>query len=182
MFSLASVCLFVHLSCFLFVSVSLSSITQKVMNELQWDFMEESAGGKRNKLLNFGGDLDHHADCPIKTLAITQQVISGFWWNFQDSSTTIEGKILGLIWITMLTLQIRNLGNVGVMSCVGQGGLRALSALVYCRTIWQRLKGKIRARMLKGITIILLSCLPRTQLCYVYHIVDSLRGQERGYT
>ena len=27
-------------------------------------------GGKGNKWLNYGGDLDHHADCPIRSLAI----------------------------------------------------------------------------------------------------------------
>ena len=31
----------------------------------------------RNILLNFGGDLDHHAGCPIGNLAITQQISSG---------------------------------------------------------------------------------------------------------
>ena len=29
----------------------------------------------------------------------------------------------------MLTLQIRNMVNLGVMSCLGQGGLRSLSVL-----------------------------------------------------
>ena len=28
--------------------------------------------GKRNKWLNFGGDMDHYADCPIGNPAITQ--------------------------------------------------------------------------------------------------------------
>ena len=37
---------------------------------------------------------------------------------------------LGVIWITMLTLQIGNPGNMGVLSCLGQGGLHSLSALV----------------------------------------------------
>ena len=44
---------------------------------------------KRNKWLDFGGDPDHRADCPIGNPAITQQIMSGFWWNFQDSSAII---------------------------------------------------------------------------------------------
>ena len=35
-------------------------------------------GGKRNKRLDFGIDPDHHADCPIGNLAITQQIMSKF--------------------------------------------------------------------------------------------------------
>ena len=35
-------------------------------------------GDKRNKQLNFGGDLDHHVDCPIRNPAITQQIMNGF--------------------------------------------------------------------------------------------------------
>ena len=35
-----------------------------------------------------------------------------------------------MIWITMLTLQIGNPGNMGVMSCFGQGIVHALNALV----------------------------------------------------
>ena len=37
--------------------------------------------------------------------------------------------IFGVIWITMLTLQIGNPGNIGVMSCLS-GGLHSLSVLV----------------------------------------------------
>ena len=48
---------------------------------------------KRNKWLNFGGDIDQHADSPVGNPAITQQIISwimsGFWWIFQDSSAII---------------------------------------------------------------------------------------------
>ena len=33
-------------------------------------------GGKRNKSLDFGNDLDHHADNLIGNLAITQQIMS----------------------------------------------------------------------------------------------------------
>ena len=39
---------------------------------------------------NFWCRLDHHADCPIGNLAITQQIMSGFWWNFQDNSAMIQ--------------------------------------------------------------------------------------------
>ena len=41
-------------------------------------------------------------------------------------------EIFGVIWITMLTLQIENSGNMGVISCLGQGDLYSLSALVLC--------------------------------------------------
>ena len=47
--------------------------------------------GKKNKLLDFGSDSDHHADCPIRYPAITQQILNGFWWNCQDSSAMIQG-------------------------------------------------------------------------------------------
>ena len=41
----------------------------------------------------FGSNLDHHhADCLIGSPAITQQIMSGFWWHFQDSSAMIQGK------------------------------------------------------------------------------------------
>ena len=39
-------------------------------------------------------------------------------------------SIFVVIWITMLTVQIGNLSNMGVMSCLVQGGLRSLNALV----------------------------------------------------
>ena len=39
--------------------------------------MEGSQGGKRTKWLDFGSDPDHHADCLIENLAITQQTVSG---------------------------------------------------------------------------------------------------------
>ena len=46
-------------------------------------------GGKKNKWSNFGGYPDHHADSPVGNSAITQQIMSGFWWKFQDSSAMI---------------------------------------------------------------------------------------------
>ena len=51
-------------------------------------------GGKGNIWLNFGGDPDHHADYPIKNPAITQQIMGGLWWNFQDSSAMISNNWL----------------------------------------------------------------------------------------
>ena len=35
-------------------------------------------GGDRNKRLDFGRNLDHHADYSIENLAITQHIVSGF--------------------------------------------------------------------------------------------------------
>ena len=55
-------------------------------------------GGKRNKWLNFCGNPDHHADCPIGNQAITQQIWADFDQNFQDSSAMIEGTIEFLVW------------------------------------------------------------------------------------
>ena len=37
---------------------------------------EEFLGGKQNKLLNFGDDPDHHTDCPIRNLPITQHIMN----------------------------------------------------------------------------------------------------------
>ena len=44
----------------------------------------------------------------------------------------IQGTIDQIFWgdLDMLTFQIRNLGNIGVVSSLGQGGLCSLSALV----------------------------------------------------
>ena len=50
-------------------------------------------GGKKKKWLDFGSGQDHHADCPIGNLALTQQIMSGFLWYFLDSSTMIQGTI-----------------------------------------------------------------------------------------
>ena len=38
--------------------------------------------------------------------------------------------IFGVMWITKLTLQIGNLGNIVIMSCLGQIDLRSLGVLV----------------------------------------------------
>ena len=50
-----------------------SNITQDVMNGLRLTFMERT-GLVRNKLLNFGGHPDRHADSPIRNPAFTQQI------------------------------------------------------------------------------------------------------------
>ena len=36
--------------------------------------------------------------------------------------------VFGVIWITMLTLQNRNPSNMGVVNCLGHGGLHSPSA------------------------------------------------------
>ena len=46
-------------------------------------FYGEVQGGKRNEWLNFGGNSDHYADCPIRYPAIMQQIISRFDENFR---------------------------------------------------------------------------------------------------
>ena len=56
-------------------------------------FYEGVWGGKRNKWINFGGDLDHNVDCPIQNPAITQQIMNGLQWKFQDSSAMMQGTI-----------------------------------------------------------------------------------------
>ena len=45
-----------------FVCLSVSNNVLKIMNRLQWNFVE-GFGVLKNKWLNFGDDLDHHADC-----------------------------------------------------------------------------------------------------------------------
>ena len=87
-----------------------SMITQNVMNGLQWHFMEwvgggvrgrgrgGGGGGKRNQWLDFGSNLDHHhADCPIANLAITRQLMSGFWWKSQVEVCTFWVHLLILV-------------------------------------------------------------------------------------
>ena len=116
---------------FVYLSVSM----QHYSTSYEWIMMNFDGGSdvvKGTTWLHFGGNPDHHADCPIRNLAIAQQIAitSGICWNFQDSSAMIQGTIywiLGLIWITMLTLQIANLGNMGHHV----GDLCFLSALVH---------------------------------------------------
>ena len=66
-FSAALVCLFV---CYEHYLKSYEQIAMKFYGGV-W-------GGKGNKWLNFGGDADHHADCPIGNLAIAQEIMNGF--------------------------------------------------------------------------------------------------------
>ena len=134
MFSVAFVCLSF---CLL---AKLLNISQKVLNGLRWNFMAGSGGGKRNKWLNFGDDSDHHADCPIRNPTITQQIMSRFWWNFQDSSAVIQETIYFFVggwvfWITMLTLQIGNPGNM-VVAVWGPWSRRSALSECSCYYIW----------------------------------------------
>ena len=57
--------------------MSVSNCTQKVMNGLQLNSMEGSEVVKA-RWLNFCGNPDHHADCPIGNPAITQHIMIGF--------------------------------------------------------------------------------------------------------
>ena len=52
---------------------------------------------KRNKWLSFGLDLDHHADCPIGNEVISQQIMSRFWSEFQESSTMIKKQLIKIL-------------------------------------------------------------------------------------
>ena len=58
----------------LLVCLSVSNITQQDMNRLRLGVQ----AGIRNKSVNFGGNLDHHTDCPIRNMTITQQIMSNF--------------------------------------------------------------------------------------------------------
>ena len=124
--------------------------------------MERSS--KRNKYLDFGSDLDHHADClkpqspqatvcykvgaaalvhlrPVMggcTILPFKQKSGHYSTNYERILMKILGQLcndtrlsFGVIGITMLALQIGKLGNMGVMSCLSQGGLHSLSALVH---------------------------------------------------
>ena len=54
---------------------------QQYSKSYEWiavTYFGEVWGGKRNKCVNFGCDLDHHAGCLIGTLVMTQQIMSGF--------------------------------------------------------------------------------------------------------
>ena len=51
-------------------------------------------GGKKNEWLNFGGDLDHHVDCPIRNPVIIQQIMDVFWWNFQIALQWYEEQLI----------------------------------------------------------------------------------------
>ena len=71
MFSVALVCVFVCLLV-IYYSTSYERIVMKFYGGVRH--------GKRTMRLDFGSDLNHHADCPISNPAITQHIIrfSGF--------------------------------------------------------------------------------------------------------
>ena len=56
-------------------------------------FYEGVWGGETNKWLDLGSNLYHHADFPVRNPVIVQQIMSRFWWKFQDSSAMIQGAI-----------------------------------------------------------------------------------------
>ena len=118
------------LSVCLSVCVSVSNTTQNVMNGLRWKIME----GSRvvTWWFDFGSDRNHHAACPIGNLAISEQIMSGFWWHFHYSPALIYLSIdwiCELMWITKLTLQLGYMGKIRILSCLSWG-LRSWSALV----------------------------------------------------
>ena len=109
------------LSVCLFVCVSVSNITQNVMNGLWWKIMEGS--------LVVTGWFDFA--CPIGNLANSQQIMSGFWWHIYCSPALIYLSIdwiYEVIWITKLSLQLGYMGKMRILSCLSWG-LRAWSAL-----------------------------------------------------
>ena len=122
-FSVALVCLFFSVW-YQYYSKSYEEIAMK--------FYKGVRIAKRNKWLDFGSSLDHHANCPIGNPAITQQIMNRFWWNAQASSAMIQRTIdsTGVVWIIMLTFQIGNPCKMRVMSCFNQGVLHSPSALV----------------------------------------------------
>ena len=69
-----SVCLF----------VCISNFTQKGINGLQW-ILWTVQGGKRNKLLDFGSDLDHDPAlvevCILRVLGICWLSVDIWWWR-----------------------------------------------------------------------------------------------------
>ena len=127
-------CLFVCLFVCLSFCLSVSNTSQNVMNRLWWKFKEGSAVAK--------GTSDYILVAIRITMltaqskmAITQQIMNRFWWKFQVSSATMKKNNwlnFRVIWITMLTLQIGNPCNIGVMSCLGQGGHCPQNALILC--------------------------------------------------
>ena len=72
----------VSLSVCLPICLSVSNITNKLQficfKRIVTKFYGGVQGGNRNKRLYIDGDPDHHADCPIGNLAITQQIMSRF--------------------------------------------------------------------------------------------------------
>ena len=61
-----------------------------LLNKLWTDCIEGVWGGKRNKWINFGGDLGHHADCPIENASITQQIMRWLCLIFMRGSRVVK--------------------------------------------------------------------------------------------
>ena len=56
---------------------------------------------KRNKEQEYGSNLDHHFDRPIRnpTTRPTKQIMSVFWWNFQDRMQWHKEQLIQfLVW------------------------------------------------------------------------------------
>ena len=93
---------------FLVVFVCLAVCWQhysKSYDQIRMKFYGGAWGGKKNELLNFGGDPDHRTDSPNGNSAIIQQIMSRSRRNFQDSSTMIQknwikfGRVISKSWI-----------------------------------------------------------------------------------
>ena len=81
---------------------------------------------------DFGSDRNHHAACPIGNLAISQQIMSGFWWHFHYSPALIylsTDWICEVMWIIKLTLQLGYMIKMRILNCLSWG-LRSWTALV----------------------------------------------------
>ena len=105
----------------------------KIIDKLQWLFMEGAGVVRNNKWVNFGGNPDHHADCPIRNLAITQQMdqilmkFSGSLYNHVWNKGLYFWGDLNHHACWLFKLQIWAVW--GLMSWLS-GGLRSVSALV----------------------------------------------------
>ena len=43
------------------------------------------------KRIRFSNGPDHHADCPIGNLSISQQIMNGLQWNFMEGCGVVKG-------------------------------------------------------------------------------------------
>ena len=85
---------FVCLSVFLSVCLSFCSQCYSTSYErIAMTFYGGVHCGNMNKWLGSDSDPDHHAGCLVRNLAITGQIMSEFWWSFQDSSAMMQGRI-----------------------------------------------------------------------------------------
>ena len=99
---------------FVCLSVCLLATLLKMLWRIVIKFYGEVRVGKTNQWLDFGSDPDHHADCPIGNLAITLQLMSKFWWNFQDNSS----------WY--MEQSIKNFGRSGSPCWLSKLGIREI--------------------------------------------------------